>query len=231
MVARPPLFIATCSLSFNASKTQLIRFGTQPSHLCSAIMLFSGVSLLFVDTVAHLGHMLRFDNSDTADILCKARDLVRKANLMLHTFSAADPSIKSRLLKFYCLSLYGCSLWNLSCHSLCSIEVSFNNILQRIWRLPRNCHTGILHLTAFLPSIFNLILSRSLTLLSRTLSSPSCVIRTVFHDSSKMVFTQTGNVWPPVCKVVSFSRWHLCWSYPSSSSINLKHVLRSRWNS
>ena len=111
---------------------------------------------------------------------------------MLHTFSAADPSVKSRLLKFYCLSLFGCSLWNLSYHSLCSIEVSFNNILRRIWRLPCNCHTGILHLTAFLPSIFNLILSRSSTLLSRALTSPSCVVRSVFHDSSKMVFTQTG---------------------------------------
>ena len=85
-------------------------------NACSAIMLFSGVSLSFVDTVVHLGHILSFDNSDTADILCKARDLVRKANLMMHTFSAADPPVKSCLLQFYCLSLYGCSLWNLSCH-------------------------------------------------------------------------------------------------------------------
>ena len=51
-------FAISRGLSFNASKTQLIRFGTQPSHLCSAIMLFSGVSLSFVDTVAHLGHIL-----------------------------------------------------------------------------------------------------------------------------------------------------------------------------
>ena len=56
------------------------------------------------------------------------------------------------LIKFYCLSLYGCSLWNLSCHSLCSIEVSFNNILRCIWNLPRNCHTGILHLTVYSPA-------------------------------------------------------------------------------
>ena len=72
-------------------------------------MLFSGVSLSFVDTVVHLGHILRLDNSDTADVLCKARDSVRKANLMMHTFSAIDPSVKSCLLQFYCLSLYGCS--------------------------------------------------------------------------------------------------------------------------
>ena len=101
-------FAISRGLSFNASKTQLIRFGTQPSHLCPAIISFSGVSLPFTDTVVHLGHTLSFDNSDTADILFKARDLVRKANLMLHTFSAADPLVKSCLFKFYCLSLYAC---------------------------------------------------------------------------------------------------------------------------
>ena len=110
---------------------------------------------------------------------------------MLHTKSV-DPLVKSCLLKFYCLSLYGCSLWNLSCRSLCSIEVSFNNILRRIWKLPRNCHTGILHLTALLPSIFNVVQSRSSTLLSRALSSPSYVVKTIFRDSSVLAFTQTG---------------------------------------
>jgi len=61
------------------SKTQLIHFGAQPSHLSPAIISFSGVSLPFTDTVVHLGHILSFDNLDTADILLKARDLVRKA--------------------------------------------------------------------------------------------------------------------------------------------------------
>ena len=97
-------------MSFNASKAQYIRLGTQPSHFCPAIISFSAVSLPFTDTVVQLGHILSFDNSDTADILFKAHDLVRKANLMLHTFSAADPLVKSCLFKLYCLSLYGCSL-------------------------------------------------------------------------------------------------------------------------
>ena len=60
-----------------------------PIYAHAAIISFSGVSLLIV----HLGHILSFDNSDNADILFKALDLVRKANLMLHTFSAADPLI------------------------------------------------------------------------------------------------------------------------------------------
>ena len=77
--------------------------------------------------------------------------MVKKANLLLITFSAADSAVKTCLLKAYCLSLYGCALWNLSCTSPNTIEVAFNNILRRIWFLPHNCRTGILHHTAHLP--------------------------------------------------------------------------------
>ena len=128
-------FAVSRGLTFNAAKTQLICFGTQPSHSCSAIIRFSNGLLPFCD-VFHLGLHLRYDLSDDADILSKARDLVRKANLMLCTFSAVDPVVKTRLLQSYCLALYDCSLWKLSCSSIRSIEVSFNNILSRVWHLP-----------------------------------------------------------------------------------------------
>ena len=185
-------FAASRDFSFNASKTQLMRFGSQPSHSCSAIICFSGVRLPFCDVVVHLGQRLSFDLSDSDDILSKARDLIRKANLMLYTFSVADPVFKSRLLQSFCLSLYGCALWNLSCFSIHSIEVAFNTILRRIWHLPRNCHTGILHLTAFLPILFNIFISRSSALLSSALSCPSLIVRKVFHDASILAYTHTG---------------------------------------
>ena len=92
-------FAVSRGLTFNAATPQLICFGFQPSHSCSAIIRFSDVLLPFCDI--------------DADILSKAWDLVRKAYLMLYTFSAADPVVKSCLLQSYCLSLYSCSHWNL----------------------------------------------------------------------------------------------------------------------
>ena len=106
--------------------------------------------------------------------------------------TAADPTVKTRLLQSYCLSLYGCALWNLSCPAIHSLEVSFNNIHRRIWRLPRNCHTRILYLTARLYSLFNMVLSRSSSLLSSALSCSSLVVRTVFKDTSILAYTNTG---------------------------------------
>ncbi len=150
-------------------------------------------SCKFVDVVLYLGHHISFDLSDSADILSKTCDLVKKPNLMLFTFSVASPAVKSRLFQCYYLSLYGSSFWNLSCPALRSIEVSFNNILRRIWRLPRNCHTGILHLTARLPSNFNQVLSRLTTLLFNARSCPSPIVRLVFQASSSLIYTSFGH--------------------------------------
>ena len=68
----------------------------------------------------------------------------------------------------------------------------FNNILRRIWHLPCNCHTRILHLTARLPSLFNVIISRAASLLSSALSCSSLIFRKVFGDSSLLAYTHTG---------------------------------------
>ena len=85
----------------------------------------------------------------------------------------------------------------MSCHS---IEVSFKNILRRIWHLPCNCHTRILHLircTARLPSLFNVIISRAASLLSSALSCSSLIARKVFGESSLLAYTHMG------CKAMS----------------------------
>ena len=59
----------------------VIRFGTQQSHTCSALIYFYDNQLSFLDAVVHLGHHLSFDLSDTIDILHKTRELVKKSNL------------------------------------------------------------------------------------------------------------------------------------------------------
>ena len=68
--------------------------------------------------------------------MLKTRDMVEKANIVFFVGSLE------------LLPLHGAALWNLSNPILCSLEVAFNNILCKLWRLPFNCHTRILHLTA-----------------------------------------------------------------------------------
>ena len=107
-----------------------------------------GALCLLSDQVTHLGHILTSDLNDKQDIIQVIKDMNRKANSILCTFSSADPFVKCYPVKCYCLSLYGCTLWSLPTSSVKIIEVSLNKILRKVWNLPRNSHTGILHCVA-----------------------------------------------------------------------------------
>ena len=136
------------NLLFNPGKTQLVRFSLpccSPNPSTSPTFLFAGQTLNLADRACHLGHILRSDLSDTDDILRVQTDMCRRANCLLSTFYATNPAVKTLLFRTFCLSLYGSALWRLSSSSLRSLEVTFNNLLRKIWKLPRHCHTSILH--------------------------------------------------------------------------------------
>ena len=133
-------------LKFNECKTQLICFRSQSTRPCSATISFNGTVLCYLDYVTHLGHILTWDLSDhNMDIIRVIRDMNRKANSILCTFGSVDPFIKCFLVKSFCLSLYGCTLWKLSSSSLKFIEIS---LLRKVWNLPYNSHTSIVHCVA-----------------------------------------------------------------------------------
>ena len=109
---------------------------------------FNGTKLSYSDQVVHLGHILTSNLDDTADIMRTVKDMNKKANSLLCTFHFVDPQVKTFLLKFYCLSLYGCCLWTLSAPSIRVVEVALNKILRKIWRLPPRSHSAIAHCVA-----------------------------------------------------------------------------------
>ena len=87
------------------------------------------------------------------------------------------PFIKTFLIKSYCLSLYGCSLWSLSSTSIKLIEVVVNKILRKLWKLPYNLHTGITHRVARFYFICNLVYRRFCSFIQRSLCSEYHLIR------------------------------------------------------
>ena len=95
---------------------------------------------------------------------------------MLHLFACCDPLVKTRLFSSFCLSLYGAALWKSSDPQLKTLEVTFSNFLRKIWSLPRHSHTGLLHSTAKLQSIYNIVIFRSAKLLASASGSSSSLI-------------------------------------------------------
>ena len=109
--------------------------------------------------------------------------MVGNANCLLTTFSCADSLVKTHLFRSFCLSLYGAPLRQLSSKALKSLEVSFNKILCRIWHLPPDSHTSIVHCTSYLSSVFNLIYSRCSSLIDRACNSPSYDVSSIFSEA------------------------------------------------
>ena len=108
---------------------------------------------------------------------------IRQANSVLCRFKATDPFTKMRLFHAYCLSLYGCALWRLDCSALHSL--SFNQDIRRIWFLPRNCHTAIVHSVGLISSSINIIFARFSKFHSFAMSHSSPLACSVFAVSSR----------------------------------------------
>ncbi len=65
-------------------------------------------------------------------------------------------------------------------------------ILRKVWRLPRHCHTQILHCVAGVQSLFNKITELSSRFVLRALTSKSQLITSVFSWASSQAFTAVG---------------------------------------
>ena len=80
-----------------------------------------GQPLHLSDEVSHLGHILTFN---LCDILRVTKDFNCKSNYLLSIFNCIDHLVKSFLLKSFCLSRYGCSLWSLSSTDIHNIQAA-----------------------------------------------------------------------------------------------------------
>ena len=107
-------------------------------------------------------------------------------------FPNLDPTVLTYLFQSYCLSLHWSALWNISPKSLQSLEVSFNKVLRRIWKLPHAPHTAVVHCTADLRSLFNQVLLCSHKLLCSAEKCSSNTVRDIFSHLSALCFTPDG---------------------------------------
>ena len=130
--------------------------------------------------------------SDTDDILRVQTDMCGTYNCLLSTFSATNPAVKTLLFHTFCLSLYGSSLWSLASPGLHSLEVTFNNILRKIWKLPRKCHTNILHCVSSLQSLLNIVIQCSKMLCLRARATGLPLICDIFTEASRLLYTSFG---------------------------------------
>ena len=53
--------------------------------------------------------------------------------------------VSIRKVNTYCMHMYGCELWDLSCKYIDEFKVAWRKIKRRVWRLPAQAHNTIVH--------------------------------------------------------------------------------------
>ena len=86
------------------------------------------------------------------------------------------------LIKTYCLSLYGCTLWSLSSASLKLLQTSINKVFRRVWCLPRCSHISIVLSIANMDFVHNCIQKRFNKFLFSCLASKVLLVKLIFSD-------------------------------------------------
>lgn len=109
-------YAAAYSVKFNADKSYCIvcesRFKSKTCIPSTVSLTVNGCPIKVVDNATHLGHVISRDSDDSLDIMRCRDKLIGQINNMLCTFYQLDSVVKNQLIKSYCLSLYGCELWD-----------------------------------------------------------------------------------------------------------------------
>ena len=185
-------FAADSNLSFNAMKSKCLLISSVRNRSTMGYALRScrclpfkimGNDIEFVESFKHLGHVICSDFDDAGDIQDKLAVFIGQANNVLCYFGKLTASVKQVLFNYYCLSLFGSSLWRLDHEMIETVCIAWRKAVRRIWSLPRTAHCDLLpHLSRTLP-MRDIICHRFLTLVSHCLSHKSSLIRRLAGNS------------------------------------------------
>ena len=133
--------------NFNATKSKLIVFGNKSSggSVTDCTMQLENDAFECVKNDKHLG--TKFGNNvQKSQIESTIGDMFYRCNLLLSQFSKVFSSIKYRLFKSFCMSLYGCVLWDFSSTYVEAFYTAWRKCIRRIFSLPYNTHSSFLNL-------------------------------------------------------------------------------------
>ena len=126
---------------FNSSKTKHI-FLT-PNDSTPPIITFSGHIIERVHCDKHLGNIIGNQHIKENINHCIQKFTV-KVNMVCMHFQNLPQEIIYNLFKTYCMSVYGCQLWDFSHKSTNKLYVTWRKAIRRILSLPYSTHCELL---------------------------------------------------------------------------------------
>ena len=112
MISICETFANIYSISFNPSKSKLLCFNVDSSNV--APVFINGKRVEVVQSDVHLGNYISTNITDR-NIVGHVCDLYQRSNSVISDFNVCDSVSLDSLHQTYCMHMYECELWNLSC--------------------------------------------------------------------------------------------------------------------
>ena len=152
MIATFKEFAKKHQITFNLTISKLLCFNA--SNAVTPHIKLNGQPVSVVHKDKHLGNYIS-DSIHDRHILNNVCDLYQRSNLIISEFRSCDSETLDRLHKTYCMHMYGCELWNLSCNYIKDYKVALRKIKRRIWNIPPRTYNN---LVSKLPIIIDTII-------------------------------------------------------------------------
>ena len=172
-------------VSFNASKSKCLCFiSSKSKDTTQRPCFFIGDDQVeYVDQWPHLGNMLHVDQTDSASILNRRRQLVGQINDTLCFFHNLNPVVQTELLYTYCSSIYGSVLWNLRSPELELICTAWRSAIRRAWKVPNTTHRAIVNALGGRLPLFEELCSRLINFHYSCLASKNTLVAYLARNS------------------------------------------------
>lgn len=160
-------------VKFNPSKCQHIVFGKNGAT--DTCLSLDGIKIELVSSSKHLGVLIGEDIENT-QLTQSIADFTKRVNGVLAHFGTAFSDVKYKLFTTFCMSLYGCPLWDLSHKRIGRFCIAWRKSVRRLLSIPPRTHNTLLPLICGDHSIDVQLHSRFVSFFCGLLSSSNQVI-------------------------------------------------------
>jgi hypothetical protein len=142
----------------------------------------NGNALTYVDSYMYLGHILKSNLSDNEDMMRHYRYLCTRTNMLLRKFKPCSLSIKIKLFKSYCCTMYCAPLWtNFSENVKRKLVIGYNNSLRFLLGLPRWNSASNMFVNYNVFSFEEVMRKYVFSMITRLSNSENCILKSLWN--------------------------------------------------
>ena len=93
----------------------------------------------------HLGIYITNDLLSDENINKACMDFSVRDKSVLTLFPNAHCNVRFTLFQQFCMSLYGCPMWDLTTRSISKLYTLWRKAIRKIWKVPYDSHCRFLH--------------------------------------------------------------------------------------